>query len=118
MKTINEIIEEAKKPKQLKVYRITRTHYSMRGDKREYKLEGTLEELIKAHSYTLECGKSWEHERGNKKINMNPKNIESLCTNLYNASNNSAANGYSGDSYDWEEIGEIPETEVIQPKED
>jgi hypothetical protein len=62
---------------------------------RYYYLTGTLAELIKACSYTLECGKSWEHERGNKKINCNPKSVSALCTQLENASNNSASNGYS-----------------------
>ncbi|MCK9574659.1 MAG: hypothetical protein WC979_00270 [Candidatus Pacearchaeota archaeon] len=66
---------------------------------RYYYLTGTLAELIKACSYTLECGKSWEHERGNKKINMNPKTVAALCVQLNNAKNNSAANGYSGDYY-------------------
>lgn len=116
MKSINDIITEAaKKPKMVKVYRITKTHWPLRGDKRTYKMEGTLEELIRAYSYTLECGKSWEHERGNKKINMNPKNIKALCDNLYKASNNSTQNGYSGDDYTWEEIGEI---EAIKPNPD
>ena len=65
---------------------------------------GTLPELIQSFSYTLECGKSWEHEKGNKKINCQPKNIKSLVTNITNASNNSAANGYAGRSYNWEEV--------------
>ena len=63
----------------------------------EYK--GTIDELIEAFSYTLECGKCYEHERGNKKINMNPKGIKSLVTNLNNATNNSAQNGYSENYY-------------------
>lgn len=61
--------------------------------------QGTLEELIKYFSYTLECGKSYEHEKGNKKINLNPKNIKSLISNVQNAKDNSAANGYSGFHY-------------------
>ncbi len=58
----------------------------------------TLAEAIEYYSYTLECGASWSHERGNKKINRNPKTIASLLTNLNNASNNTARNG-CGDSY-------------------
>lgn len=58
--------------------------------------KGTLEELVKAHSYTLECGASYAHEKGNSKINRKPKTIASLITNLNNAVNNSAANGYAG----------------------
>jgi len=60
---------------------------------------GTLEELIKAYGYTLDCGRSWEHERGNKKINCNPKSVKTLVTNLNNAVNNSAQNGYAGVTY-------------------
>ena len=58
----------------------------------------TLAEAIKYHGYTLECGASWQHERGNKKINRNPKSISALITALNNASNNSARNGV-GDYY-------------------
>jgi len=61
---------------------------------------GTLSELIEYYSYTLECGKDYEHEKGNRKINTNPKNINSLITNLNNASNNAASNGYSGTSFE------------------
>ena len=64
-----------------------------------YYSEGTLAELIKYHSYTLEVGQSWEHEKGNRKINCNPKSIATLITNLNNAVNNSAADGYSGKTY-------------------
>lgn len=60
---------------------------------------GTIPELIEAYSYTLEVGASWQHEKGNKKINENPRGIKSLITNLYNAKNNAAANGYSGWDY-------------------
>ena len=42
----------------------------------------------------------WDKEN----INTNPKNIESLVKNLYNASNNAAANGYSSCFYEYEEI--------------
>ena len=62
---------------------------------------GTLEELIKSHSYTLDCGRSYQHEKGNKKIKYASeiKTIKSLITNLNNAENNAAANGYSGVTY-------------------
>lgn len=61
---------------------------------------GTIEELVtKTFSYTLECGASYQHEKGNKKINRNPKSITALITNLNNAVNNSAANGYAGVTY-------------------
>ena len=68
-------------------------------NERETETSGTIDELLKHFSYTLECGKSWEHEDGNKKINDNPKSGKSLVSNLNNAINNSAANGYCQDSY-------------------
>lgn len=61
---------------------------------------GTLPELIRVFSYTLECGASWQHEKGNKKINREPKGIKSLVSNLNNAVNNSAANGFSNYYYE------------------
>lgn len=67
---------------------------------RSINFSGTLPELIKTFSYTLECGASWQHESGNKKINRNPRGIKSLVTNLNNATNNSAANGYSDTEYE------------------
>ena len=74
-------------------------HNHRNGSVREVK--GTLDYLINDYfGYTLECGKSYERERGNKKINCNPKTAKSLVTNLNNAVNNSAANGYSQTSYE------------------
>ena len=60
---------------------------------------GTVQELVEKFSYTLDCGRSYEREKGNKKINTNPKSIKSLVSNLNNAVNNSAANGYSSTVY-------------------
>lgn len=60
----------------------------------------TLENLISNFSYTLEVGKSWQHEKGNKKINLKPKTIKSLITNLNNAKSNAAANGCPSDYYE------------------
>ena len=62
-------------------------------------MTGTLEKLIADTAYTLETGASYQNEKGNKKINRNPKNIKALVTALNNAVNNSAANGYSETSY-------------------
>ena len=88
-----------------KLYRITKTKSGrFGGDVRTYTQEDTLEELIKAYSYTLECGRDYQHEKGNKKINTQPKNIKSLVTNLYNASNNRAADGYSGETFSYVEL--------------
>ena len=80
-----------------KVYKIINS--TDRG--RTYEFEGTLVQLIECFSYTLECGACYQHEKGRKKINKQPKTIKSLITNLYNAGNNSAANGYAGESYDF-----------------
>jgi len=70
-------------------------------DGRTYEIEGDLQELIKSCSYTLDCGRSYQHEKGNKKINCTPKSIDTLIKNLNNAVNNSAANGYAGVTYDY-----------------
>lgn len=80
-----------------KVYtvKVTRTS-SFGSSSSEYIHTGTLEELIRIFNYTLEVGASWEHEKGNKKINRNPKTIKSLLSNLQKAKDNAAANGYSG----------------------
>lgn len=86
-------MDEAKKDKQ---YRVTIS----RDRGKDRNTDGTLPELIKHFSYLLEVGQSYEKEKGNKKVNRNPKNIKALITNLYNAKNNAAANGYGGESYD------------------
>lgn len=57
----------------------------------EHTHTGTLADLVKIFSNTLECGKSWEYERGNKKINTNPKSISSLISNLNKAAENIGA---------------------------
>lgn len=80
----------------IKMYTVTRI--SSRTGTRTTQV-GTLDELVKCYSYTLEKGASWAHEKGNKKINRAPKTIASLITNLNNAVNNAAANGYAGESY-------------------
>jgi len=61
---------------------------------------GTLPELIEYFSYMLECGKCYDHERGNKKIDLVPKTIKSLVTNLNNAAKNAAVNGNSDRYYE------------------
>jgi hypothetical protein len=85
--------------KQAKVFTIKVERGSFYRNSSSDLVTGTLEELIKYFSYTLEVGASWQYERGNKKINRNPKTIASLVSNLYNAKNNAAANGYSGYSF-------------------
>ena len=60
----------------------------------------TLPEFIQYFAYTLEVGQSWQHEKGNKKINRQPKTIKSLVSNINNAVNNAAANGHSDTWYE------------------
>ena len=93
------LMQEAK---QEKIYTIITTRNSGRGSKTS-ETSGTLAELISNFKYTLETGKSYEKEKGNKKIDTNPKSIASLIKNLNNATNNAAANGYSGTSYSLKE---------------
>lgn len=90
----------AKKVKEAKRYKVTA--HRDRGSSIDF--VGTVPELIQKFSYTLECGASYQHEKGNKKINRNPSNIASLISNLNNAVNNSAANGYAGKYYTAEEV--------------
>ncbi len=66
---------------------------------KETEITGTLEYLIGYFSYTLEVGESWQHERGNSKINTNPKSVKSLVDNLNKAKSNSAANGNPSEYY-------------------
>ena len=84
-----------------KRFQITETKHR---DGKTYVIKGTLTELIKSYSYTLDTGRSYQNEKGNKKINCNPKSIKSLVSNLNNAVNNSAANGYAGKDYDFIEL--------------
>lgn len=66
---------------------------------RESFFEGTMPELVLIFKYTLDCGASYQHEKGNKKINRSPKTLASLITNLNNAKNNLSANGYTPEYY-------------------
>lgn len=70
---------------------------------------GTIEELTNIFSYTLECGASYQFEKGNSKINRKPTTIVSLVSNLNKAVNNSAANGYAGISFK-QELTTLPLT--------
>lgn len=88
--------------KTAKRYKIIETKSRMFGNDSTYTHEGTLEELVRCFSYTLEVGQSWQHEKGNHKINCNPKSIETLVKNLGWAKDNAAANGYSGYSFSYE----------------
>ena len=72
-----------------KTYKIEELRVSLYRDNTSKIYEGTLDELRDMFSYTLEKGRSWQHERGNKKINLHPATIRSLVTNLNNAVSNS-----------------------------
>jgi len=88
---------------QNKKYIITR----IRPDGKEFPGQPmTLKEAVEYFQGTLSTGKSYEGEKGNKKINMNPKNIDALIKNINQAKNNAAANGYSGTYYDYKEYVE------------
>ena len=82
-----------------KLYKIKMTKSTRAGTREYYSNVGTIEDLCKYYGYTLDVGQSYQHERGNKKINTNPKGIKSLLNNLYNAKNNAAGNGWSGCSF-------------------
>lgn len=99
MSKFKQYLEATSTIKKPKLYKIESERSRMGGGTSYSYYVGTLEELIKTFSYTLEKGASWQYKKGNKKINRNPKNIKSLISNIYNADNNSTANGYSGNSY-------------------
>jgi hypothetical protein len=60
---------------------------------KDTEVTGTIQELTDYFRYTLETGESWQHEKGNSKINVNPKSGTALVNNLNKAKRNSAANG-------------------------
>lgn len=96
--------ESAKMVKKMKLYAVHHWHDGY-GRHVDYGVVvGTIDELIHAFHYTLDCGHSWQNEKGCKKINMNPRGVVSLCKNLYNASNNATGNGFSGKFYEPAEI--------------
>lgn len=72
-------------------YKIQST--TIMGNKME--VSGTLKELIKYYAYTLERGKAYEYERGNARISLRPRTIESLVRNVNEAYANCAANHHS-----------------------
>lgn len=72
-----------------KTYTIRKSVYGMSGT-RTYDQTGSLMALITAYSYTLECGAAYSYEKGNKKINRQPKSIKSLISNLNKAAANTS----------------------------
>ena len=82
-----------------KVYTIISHH---RGRATEY--TGTLEHLVNdVFGYTLEAGKSYEWERGARKVNTNPKSGRGLVTALNNAVENTQGGCYNRDWYELKE---------------
>lgn len=65
---------------------------------RDTETTGTLEELIQHFAYTLECGASYAHQKGCKKVNTSPKTFKALVTALNNANENTRS-GASWASY-------------------
>ena len=73
------------KTKKVYTIKITRVGFVSRPPR---ETSGTLEELIQYFKYTLEVGESYEREKGNYKINTNPKSAKTLVTNLNKAAHN------------------------------
>lgn len=67
---------------------------------------GTLTELIGKFSYTLEVGRSWQHEAGNRKVPTNDKikTIKTLVKALNTSEDNRALNGCSSRWYKVKEV--------------
>lgn len=116
----NKQIETAKSILESNGYIVSKKMNEVKGDKtytivtsrrgKTSETTSTLTELIDKFSYTLQTGKSYERERGNKKIDTNPKTIKSLITNLNNSVNNSASNGYSSTYYYLKESKNLKES--------
>lgn len=88
------------KNKIMKTGTILQSRYRFNKPAQESSHTATLAEFHDYYNYTLETGKSYEGEKGNKKINLNPKSFSSLVDMLNKAVNNAAANGYSDTSYE------------------
>ena len=84
---------------QKKEYTIISHH---RGRATEY--TGTLEHLVNdVFGYTLEAGASWQHEKGARKVNTNPKSGKGLVAALNNAVENTQGGCYNRDWYELKE---------------
>ena len=79
----------------MKEYTIIKTR---RG--RTSEVKGTMEHLLKYFGYTLDCGKSYEREKGARKVNARPTTGKALVTALNNAAYNRAANHCPGEYYE------------------
>ena len=66
-------------------------------------IKGTLEQLVKYFSYTLECGRSWNH-----KINPKPTTYKSLISNL-----NKSFHETMGSCFDQDSVSEATEEDYL-----
>ena len=86
----------------MKEYTIVQTRFRIVGESKVKEVTGTLDYLKQYFGYTLECGRSWQYERGNRKV---PENIKSGKT-LVKALNIAEANrsrSYQGVYYELKE---------------
>ena len=92
------------KMKTVKVYTIKTDKITGRGNRpnSENVWTGTLEELIKMFSYTLEIGASW-----NKKISREPKTIKSFLKNLQMSFEEKEANCYDRTNVELVSVGSL-----------
>lgn len=72
-------------------------------DYKEKSTSGTLEELKDYFSYTLECGRAYQHERGCKRVKSDRKigDIDDLVEALNNAAYNTTGNQYHSPNRYW-----------------
>lgn len=93
----------------MKKYVIKQSRFTGRGsaEPRVNYIEGTVEELTKYFSYTLEVGYSYE-----SKVNMHPKTIKSLISNLKKAYDIKEGSCYNRTLIELHE-GPIPQKEVV-----
>lgn len=76
----------------IKVAKIRISRFSMFGSDRPDRVTDyhTLDYFLNQYfSYTLDCGRSYQYERGNSKISDNIRSFKSLVTNLNKAKANS-----------------------------
>lgn len=72
---------------------------------RETEYTGTLDHLVnEVFGYTLEAGKSYEWEKGARKVNRNPKSGKGLITALNNAVENTQGGCFHRDHYRLKEV--------------
>lgn len=88
-----------------KEFTIVKTYYRISGENRVTETTGNLDYLKEYFGYTLECGRSWQYEKGNQKIpsNNSIKSAKTLVKALNNSESNRSRNGYSNTYYELKE---------------